>query len=120
MAILFANETRAQIVQIDQVNRALRHLRNPPGEAPAEDLAAFLQILDLLRDHITRTKVHRPIEVHVYRPSPDILQGLAGFLDFERPYVEKLIRAGFDDAVRRAPRPATSHTVPLDPSFLRA
>lgn len=96
LAILFANETRAQIAQIDQGNRAL----GPSGAASGES-----------------GESRRPIEVHVYRPSPDILQGLAGFLDFERSYVEKLIQAGQDDAVRPARHPVTSGTIPLDPRF---
>lgn len=120
IAILFANQTRAQIVQIDQVNRALRLLENPPARAGDEDLAAFLQVLDQLRDHVARTRVRKPIEVHVYRPSPEILEGLAGFLDFERSYVQKLIDAGYDDAVHHTAQPATSATTPLHPAFLRA
>jgi NTE family protein len=120
IAILFANETRAQIVQIDQLNRALRLLENPPRELQDEDLTAFLLTLDQLRDHVERTKLYRPIEIHAYRPSPEVLEGLAGFLNFERPYVRKLIDAGYEDAVRRAPRPATSATTPLESSFLRA
>ena len=47
IAILFANETRAQIVQIDQLNRALRSLENPPREVQDENLA-FLLTLDQL------------------------------------------------------------------------
>ncbi|HBL28193.1 MAG TPA: hypothetical protein DD490_15270 [Acidobacteria bacterium] len=109
LAILFANETRAQLVRIDQVNRALRLL----ARSGAEDRADVLRLLD-------PTGPHRPVEVHVYRPAPDILQGLLGFLDFERAYVEKLIQAGYEDAAGRAPEPATSESVPLDSSFLRA
>lgn len=63
LAILFANETRAQ-----------------------------------LNDVALRNRAHRP-EVHVYRPAPEILQGMGGFLDFQRPYVETLIEAGFQDAI---------------------
>lgn len=86
-AIIFANETRAQIVAIDRVNRGLR------------------------------TPEERPIEVHVYRPSADLVVGLAGFLEFERSYARKLIAAGYEDAVHRSPEPATSASVALGPSF---
>src|SRR5262249_17222465 len=83
-----------------------------------EDLAAFLRTLDQLRDHVERTKTYRPIEIHAYRPSPEVIEGFAGFLNFERPYVRKLIDAGYEDAVQRAPPPATSATTPLESSFL--
>jgi hypothetical protein len=82
-AILFADQTRAQIAQIGQANRAQQ----------------------------------RPMEVHVYRPSPEILEELAGFLNFERSYVEKLIDAGYQDTVNHSGKPVTSATIPLDPSF---
>jgi hypothetical protein len=95
-------------------------LENPPREVQDENLTAFLLTLDQLRDHVERTKIYRPIEIHAYRPSPEVLEGLAGFLNFERPYVRKLIDAGYEDAVRCAPRPATSATTPLESSFLRA
>lgn len=90
-AIIFANQTRSQIAAIDRVNR--------------------------LHDHAARTEAHRPIEVHVYRPSAEIVDGLAGFLDFERSHARKLIDAGYDDAVRRSPQPATSASVALEPCF---
>jgi len=91
IAILFADETRSQVAEIAQMNRG-----------PA-----------------ARTESHRPVEVYVYRPSPDVLEGLAGFLNFERSYIEKLIDAGYQDAVNHAGKPLTAATIPLEPSFPR-
>jgi NTE family protein len=119
VAIMFANETRAQIVAIDRVNRALHALEHLSPKAGAETLSALLQTLPLLREHVARTKTYRPLEVHVYRPSPDVVEGLSGFLNFRRSYTQKLIDAGYSDAVGRSPHPATSATIPLAPSFLR-
>jgi len=73
-AILLADETRSQMVEIAQMNR---------GDS----------------------KDHRPAEVYVYRPAPEILEGLGGFLNFERSYVEKLIDAGYQDAVNHSGKP---------------
>lgn len=99
-AIIFANQTRSQIAAIDRVNRGLRALEDPR-----------------LHDHDARAEAYRPIEVHVYRPSAEIVDGLAGFLDFERSHSRKLIDAGYDDALHRSPQPATSASVPLEPCF---
>lgn len=121
VAIIFANETRAQIAGVDRVNRALRALARP-SQAPSsgEHAAALFQTLDQLRDHVAYTKTYRPVEVHVYRPSPEIVAGLAGFLIFERSFAQKLIDAGYADAVNHDPQPVTSATHALHPSFLRA
>lgn len=120
VAIIFANETRAQIVAIDRVNRALRALEDPPQTASGGNLGALLQTLEQLRERVARTKTYRPLEVHVYRPSPDVIEGLAGFLNFERSYAQKLIDAGYQGAVNHAPEPVTSARISLGPSFLRA
>jgi len=117
VAIMFANETRAQLVAIDRVNRGLRALANP-AQADGGSFAALLQTLDLIRKHVARTKTYRPIEVHVYRPSPDVIQGLAGFLWFERSFAQKLIDAGYNDAVQRSAQPATSATISLGSAFV--
>lgn len=118
VAILFANEMRSQIAAIDRVNHGLRALDDPPGPAGDGDLAALLQTLRQLRDHAAGTRTYRPLEVHVYRPTPETVDGLAGFLDFERSTAEKLIEAGYQDALQRSPEPATSGAVRLDPAFL--
>jgi len=120
IAILFANQTRAQITQIDQLNRALRLLDNPPPKVQDEDLTAFLRTLDQVRAHLEHARTLRPIEIHIYSPSPQVIEGFAGFLDFGLPNVRKLIDAGYDDAVQRTQRPATSATTSLDSSFLSA
>lgn len=116
-AIVFANETRSQIVAIDRVNHGLRALEDPARVSSDEELAPLLQTLRQLRDHVARTKTYRPLEVHVYRPSPEIVEGLVGFLDFDRSYAQKLIDAGYEDTVRRSPQPATSASIPLEASF---
>lgn len=92
IAIMFADETRSQVLEIAEMNRG----------------------------HTARTGPHRPVEVYVYRPSPHVLEGLNGLLNFERSYVEKLIAAGFQDAVNHTGKPVTSQTIRLHPSFLNA
>jgi len=92
VAIMFADETRSQLVEIVEGNLGRR-----PGTQP-----------------------HRPVAVYVYRPAPDVLAGLAGLLNFERSHIEKLIAAGFHDAVNHSGKPITSTTFPLQPSFLDA
>lgn len=90
LAIIFADATRAQIVEIAERNHG----------------------------HRAGTQPHRPVAVYVYRPSPDVLEGLAGLLNFERSYIEKLIAAGFHDAVNHSGKPLTSAMVSLEPAFL--
>jgi hypothetical protein len=92
IAIMFADETRSQVLEIAEMNRG----------------------------HAARSRPRRPVEVYIYRPSPDVLEGLGGLLNFERSYVEKLIDAGFRDAVNHTGKPATSATKLLESSFFQA
>jgi NTE family protein len=85
LAILFASQTRAQIVEISQWSHGRR----------------------------------RPT-VYVYRPSHEVLEGLRGFIKFERSYIGKLIETGYQDAVNHSGKPVVSASTPLDLSLLRS
>ena len=114
-AIFFAAQVRNQILQINALNRLL--VPATQGAVTRRDARSILEVASNILRRVQPPIEQRTIEVYCYRPSPEVLRGLLGFLDFERPYIEELIAAGFHDAVHHSPEPDTGARVVLKQNF---
>jgi predicted acylesterase/phospholipase RssA len=121
-----AIEAGASVIHVIFLDPQLRAI---PMRWPISTAAEVYRILAILFASQTRTQIaeiglwshgRRHPTVYVYRPSHDVLEDLRGFITFQRPYVDKLIDAGYQDTVNHSGRPVISASTPLDPAFPRA